>query len=60
MYAIHHYENAQGFVVNSDYIGAVSITNYRYEDLLNESKRRIKIIPMSTIALILQNFKDII
>lgn len=60
LYGVHHYENDQGFVVNSDYVGASSISNYRYEDLLNESKRRIKIIPMSTIALILQNFKDII
>jgi hypothetical protein len=60
LYATHHYESDQGFVVNSDYIGAVSITNYRYEELLNESKRRIKIIPKNMIDLILKNFKDLI
>lgn len=60
LYATHHYENSKGFVVNSDYIGAVSITNYRYEELLNETKRRIKIIPKNMIDLVLKNFKDLI
>ena len=60
LYGIHHYKDAKGFVVNSDAIGATSVSNYQYEDLLNESKRRIKIIPLDTVALIMKNFKDLI
>lgn len=61
IYDIHHFENSKGFVVNSDYSGgAISVSNYRYEELINESKRRIKIIPNNMIDLILKNFKDLI
>jgi hypothetical protein len=59
-YATHHYVDANGFIVNSDTSGATSVSNYQYEELHNESKRRIKIIPKSTIDIILKNFKDLI
>ena len=59
-YGIHHYENESGFIVDSSYIGASSITNYDYEYSVNESKRRIKIIPKYYIDKIISDFKKII
>jgi hypothetical protein len=56
--AVHHYEDADGYIVNSDASGAVSVSNRQYEELLNESKRRIKLISKDLIATVLQNFKD--
>jgi hypothetical protein len=56
--AVHHYENADGYIVNSDASGAVSVSNRQYEELVNESKRRIKLISKDLIATVLQNFKD--
>lgn len=55
---IHHYENADGFIVNSTADGAVSVSNRQYEEVVNESKRRIKIISKDLISLVLKNFKD--
>ncbi len=55
---IHHYEDENGFVVNSDAEGAVSVSNRQYEEKVNESKRRIKIISKELVGAILKNFKD--
>lgn len=49
-YQIHHYEDATGNTVNSDYPNAIGITNEAYEYRLNESKRRIKIIAPEYLA----------
>lgn len=59
-YAIHHYVNSAGFIVDSTYVGSSSVTNYDYEYAVNESKRRIKIIPKFYIDKILTDFKKII
>jgi hypothetical protein len=56
--AVHHYEDVNGYIVNSDTSGAVSISNRQYEELVNESKRRIKLISKNLIATVLKNFKD--
>lgn len=56
--AIHHYEDENGFVVNSDAPGAVSISNRQYEEIQNEKKRRIKIISKDLVEIVLTNFKD--
>jgi hypothetical protein len=56
--AVHHYEDASGYIVNSDTAGAVSVSNRQYEELVNESKRRIKLISKDLIATVLKNFKD--
>lgn len=55
---IHHYVNEQGFIVNSDSMGAASISNRQYEESVNETKRRIKIISKNLVGTILNNFKD--
>jgi hypothetical protein len=57
-YSIRYYVNADGFVVNSNVNGAVSVTNDSYERLINESKRRIKIISPQLVNTILKNFKE--
>ncbi|CAB4126628.1 baseplate wedge subunit [uncultured Caudovirales phage] len=59
-YDIHHYVNENGFIVDSSYIGARSITNYDYEYSINESKRRIKIIPRYYIDKIITDYNKII
>jgi hypothetical protein len=56
--AIHHYENANGVIVSSDYPSAVPYTNADYEEEVNESKRRIKIISKQLLSTILKNYKD--
>jgi hypothetical protein len=58
--AIHHYEDANGFVVNSTAPGAVSVSNDQYERDKNEQKRRIKIISPNLINKILQEYKDLL
>lgn len=59
VYGTHHYVDDRGYTVNSDYPGATSISNYQYEEDLNEQKRRIKIISPSIINIVLKNFEDL-
>ena len=66
-YQTHHYEDSNGNIVNENYINVrgeseqtYPVSNYEYEERLNESKRRIKIISPSLLPLILKNFEDII
>lgn len=56
--SIHHYVNSRGYVVSSDSPGAVSVSNRQYEENVNESKRRIKVIAKSLVGTVLKNFKD--
>jgi hypothetical protein len=57
---IHHYINSDGFVVNSDFPGATSVSNLQHEERINESKRRIKIVSPNLISVVLKQFSDII
>lgn len=57
---IHHYEDADGNIVYQTASGAVSVSNRQYEENVNESKRRIKIVSPSLLNTILLNYKDII
>ena len=56
--SIHHYIDENGFVVNSDFPGATSVSNRQYEEQVNESKRSIKIISRDLLSTIIKNFKD--
>jgi hypothetical protein len=58
--AIHHYENSDGFVVNSDDPDAYPVSNNEYERRLNETKRRIKLVSPKLLNIILKNFKDLL
>lgn len=42
--ATHHWEDGNGNWVNDNYPSATAISNYSYEEEINESKRRIKIL----------------
>jgi hypothetical protein len=57
---VRYYEDARGFVVNSDVPGAIAITNAEYERILNEKKRRINIVSPQIINAVIKNFEDII
>ena len=66
-YNVHHYEDANRNIVPEIYINVYGISeqtypvsNYEYEDRLNESKRRIKIISPQLLARVLQSFEEII
>ena len=56
--ATRHYVDENGFVVMPDVSGAVSVSNRQYEEQVNESKRRIKIISKELISIVLKNFKE--
>ncbi|CAB5221614.1 Baseplate wedge protein gp53, bacteriophage T4 [uncultured Caudovirales phage] len=60
IYAIHHYENSDGYVVNSDDADAYPVSNNEYERRLNEQKRKIKIVSPRLLSTILKNFKDLL
>lgn len=57
-YQPHHYVSATGHIVDSDFPGAIPVSNVVYEEQLNESKRRIKIISPALISTILNNFAE--
>jgi hypothetical protein len=58
IYATHHYENENGDQVNSNYPNATAISNYTYEDRINESKRRIKILKPQYVEAVLREFTN--
>jgi hypothetical protein len=58
-YDTHHYIDSRGFIVDSTNPTATSVSNYQYEDELNETKRRIKIIAPSVIGAVLKTFNNI-
>ena len=57
---IHHYEDADNYWVDSDVANATAITNFSYEEKLNDDKRMINIIKQEYVKPIINEFKDII
>lgn len=57
IYGIHHYEDSKGYIVDSNFPGAVSISNYDYEDQLNEQKRIIKIMNQNLVKEFIKEFQ---
>ena len=55
--ATHHYICPEGFVVNSDFPNATSVSNFQYEDELNEKKRRIRLISPQLLSTVLEHFE---
>jgi hypothetical protein len=55
--AIHHYVNSDGFIVNSNAPGAVPVSNFQYEEGLNEAKRTIKILKPVYLRTVIDNFQ---
>jgi hypothetical protein len=62
---IHHYVNSKGFVVDqnnlneNNQLDASPVTTYKWEEDLNESKRKIKVVSLEMIDTIAKNFKDL-
>jgi len=56
MYVTRHYEDERGYVVNSDTPTAVPVSNMVYEERINESKRRIKLVSKQMIDQINDEF----
>ena len=58
-YGIHHYVDPNGFICDATAMDASSVSNYQYEMDVNESKRRIKIIPREIVDKILTEYRDL-
>lgn len=56
----HHYIDNDGFEVDEDNPEATSVSNYQYEDSVNESKRRIKLISPTLLFKIINSFDELI
>lgn len=54
---IHHYVH-DGYVVNSDYPNATSVTNADYEYSVNEQKAKIKLIKPSLLQQVLKEYQE--
>jgi len=59
VYSIHHYEDADGVVINENE-SAYPVSNYEYEERVNNNKRRIKVIRKELIADITREFASLI
>jgi hypothetical protein len=59
IYLIHHYEDENGYVVNSDYPLATPIDNITYEEKINESKRTIKLVSLQIIQQMSSEFEQL-
>ena len=55
--ATHHYEDADGYQVDSTAPLASAITNYKHEETVNDAKRIIRIIQPRYIDLVVDEFK---
>lgn len=60
VYSVHHYEDENGNWVMPNFDGALQVTNFDYEQKINESKRRIKIVTQDVLSLVLKNFSNLI
>ena len=58
--ATHHYEDADDYEVDSTASGATAITNFIYEETLNDAKRNIKIIKIEYVAQIIDELKVLV
>lgn len=56
--AIHHYEDANGDIVNSG-VGTTPITNTVFEDRVNEEKRKIKILSPALLFTVLETYRKV-
>ena len=56
---IHHYKDTDGYEVDSDAAGATSVTNWIYEEELNDSKRPIRVLQESMVGLVVDEFKSL-
>ena len=58
--AVHHYEDVDGYEVDSTASGATAVTNFIYEETLNDTKRNIKVIKIEYVAQIIDELKVLV
>ena len=58
--AIHHYEDVDGYEVDSTASGATSVTNFIYEETLNDAKRNLTIIRSEYVSNVVKEFKKLL
>jgi len=62
VYGTHHYEatlvDGHTYIVNSDHPDAYPVSNFEYEDRLNESKRRIKLISKPVLDAVVKQYSQ--
>ena len=58
--AIHHYEDADGYEVDSTASGATSVTNFIHEETLNDAKRNLTIIRSEYVSNVVKEFKKLL
>ena len=54
---IHHYEDVDGYQVDSTAPNVTSITNFKYEESKNDLKRPIRIMQFQYVDLVVDEFK---
>ena len=57
LYGTHHHEDTNEYTVDSTASGATIVTNFIYEERLNDSKRTIRIMQRQHIDLVVNEFK---
>ena len=60
IHATHHFEDKDGVTVNSDAVGAVSVSNFDFEDRQNESLREIRIIIPDLVPILQQELNELV
>ena len=58
--AIHHYEDVDGYEVDSTASGATSVTNFIHEETLNDAKRNLTIIRPEFVSNVVNEFKNLL
>lgn len=56
--ATHHWVNIDGYIVSENTPGSISVSNFQFEDELNEEKRRIKILKPIYVQTIVNEVKE--
>lgn len=56
----HHWEDSNGFIVNSTANGAVAISNLKFEESVNEAKRNVKILKSDFVRDFITEFNTLI
>ena len=60
VYTTHHFEDADGYVVDSDASGATAISNFLYEERLNDAKRQLSVIRPEYTGMITNELKTLV
>ena len=55
-----HYEDADGYEVDSTAAGATSVTNFIYEETLNDAKRNLTVIRSEYVSNVVNEFKKLL